>query len=227
MKKILLAFALLLPVLSWAQGEQEMDFGASLAFELQKQLRDKLSLSLEEELRLATNNTGFERNMLSVGLDYQLLVDRLKVGAYYCHIYLYNNKQYYENRHRYYLSLSYKQPLDEYFTLSWRGRFQGTYRDENRGEYRINPKYVLRNKVDLEYRIFGSPWKPSVSVDFSNSMNDPTGNELYRIRYQAGVNWRLNRTDSMDFFLRMDHYLVNVDDDPNVLSIGVSYKIKI
>lgn len=224
MRKILWSFLFLIPVLLHAQ-DRETDFGASLSLELQKDLTRRFALSIEEELRLLTNNhdIGFERNMFTLGLDYRILDKKLKLGAYYCYIYLYNNDFYYEHRHRYFLSLSYKHVLDQSFTLTWRGRFQGTLRDENRGSYRVNPKYVLRNRIDLEYTIFGSPWRPSVSADFAVTTNEPRGNELYRIRYQAGVNWRLNRTDSMDFFLRMDHYLV--DKDPNVISIGVGYQI--
>lgn len=226
MKRLLFGLILFIPFLSWSQ-DRELDLGAAFAFELQKELKSNWNLSLEEELRLVTNNNdvGFERNMLSIGLDYQFFDKKFKVGAYYCHIYLYNNDYYYEHRHRAYLSLSFKQDLNNEFTLTWRGRFQGTNRDENVRRYKINPKYILRNKFDLEYKIFGSPWRPSISADFSNTLNDPMGNELYRIRYQAGVNWRLNRTDSMEFFLRMDHYLV--DEDPNVISLGVAYKIKL
>lgn len=198
--------------------------GTSLSFELQKGLSRKIDISIEEELRFITNNKGFDRSMTTLGLDYSIISKRLKAGVYYCFIYRYNSDFYYDARHRYFLSLSYKQPLND-FTLSWRGRFQGTYRDENRGQYKINPKYVLRNKLDLEYSIFGSPWTPYISVDFSNTTNDPMGNELYRIRYQGGVNWRLNRTDYMKFFLRFDDNFSG--EDPNVVSVGVGYQIKL
>jgi hypothetical protein len=162
--------------------------------------------------------------MTSLGADYSIISKRLKAGAYYCFIYTYNSDFYYETRHRFYLSLSYKQPLGD-FTLSWRGRFQGTNRDESRGQYKINPKYVLRNKLDLEYSIFGSPWTPYISADFSTLTNDPMGNELYRIRYQGGVNWRLNRTDYMKFFVRFDDNFPG--KEPNVISLGVGYQIKL
>lgn len=220
----LILFFFLIPLWCFAQSERETDFGTSLALELQKDLNKKFTISFEEELRLVTNDKGFDRAMSTLGVDYSFFDKRFKLGAYYCYIYMYNNKHYYESRHRYYLSLSYKQPLGD-FTLSWRGRFQGTYRDENRGEYKINPKYVFRNKFDLTYTIFGSPWKPFVSCDISSTTNDPMGNELYKVRYQAGASWRLNRTDYLEFFVRYDNYYA--DDDPNVIGVGVGYKIKL
>ena len=221
-KRITILILFSLPFCVFAQFERETDFGAILAVELEKDLYRNFSLSFEEEVRLGTSSTkAFERNMATIGVDYSFLDKRFKVGLAYCNIHLYNSKHYFENRHRYHASLSYKQPIGD-FTLSWRGRFQGTYRNENRGEYKINPKYILRNKIDLEYKIFGSPWRPSVSVDFSNTTNDPTGNYFYRIRYQGGVNWRINRTESMDFFLRFDQYIA--DEDPHVMAVGVSFK---
>lgn len=219
----ILATLCFLPVWGFAQFERETDLGASLAIELEKNLSQHFSISLEEEVRLVTNEKGFDRNMLTLGLSYSFF-ERFKAGIAYCNIHLYNSKHYFENRHRFYATLSYKQPLGD-FTLSWRGRFQGTYRNENRGEYKINPKYVLRNKIDLEYKIFGSPWRPSISADFSNTTNDPTGNYFYRVRYQGGVNWRMNRTESMEFFFRFDHYLA--DEDPHVMALGVTFKKKL
>jgi len=225
MKQFLVILLFFLPISAFAQVERETDLGGTFAIELEKDFMRNLSLSFEEEVRLVTNSIGFDRNMATLGLNYSFLKKRFKVGLAYCNIHLYNDsKHYYENRHRYYATLSYKQPLGD-FTLSWRGRLQGTYRDENRGEYKINPKYVLRNKIDLDYTIFGSPWKPFVSADFSNTTNDPMGDYLYRIRYQSGVNWRINRTESMEFFLRFDHYLA--DEDPHVFAIGVSFKKKL
>ena len=222
MKRLFTFILLLIPFYTFAQSERETDLGASFTVELEKELNKSFSVTFEEELRLITNNIGFERNMITLGLDYSFL-DRFKVGIAYCNIHLYNSKHYYENRHRYYANLSYKQPLGD-FILSWRGRFQGTYRDENRGSYKINPKYVLRNKIDLEYTIFGSPWRPSISADVSNTMNDPTGNYCYRVRYQGGVRWRMNRTESMEFYVKFDHYIA--DDDPHVFAIGTTFKKK-
>jgi hypothetical protein len=220
----LLIFFLLLSVSSFAQSRKETDVGASLSLELEKELNRFFSLSMEEEIRLLDSPTGFDRSVTSLGLDYALFGRKLKFGAYYAFIYLYNNDHLYEPRHRYYFNLSYKETINQ-FTLSWRGRVQGTYRDENRGEYKINPKYGLKNKFQVEYAIWGSPWKPFISCDLSNDLNNPMGNALTRIRYQGGTGWRLNRTDYLDFFVRYDQYMAG--DEHNGVSIGVGYKIKL
>jgi hypothetical protein len=198
--------------------------GASLSLEVEKDLNRFFTLAGEEEIRLLNNSTGFDRTVTSLGIDYSLFDRKMKAGVYYAFLYLYNKDHFYEARHRYYLNLSYKETFEP-FILSWRGRLQGTYRDETRGEYKINPKYMMKNRIEAAYTIWGSPWKPYLSCDFSTSLNDPVmGYELTRMRFQGGANLRLNRTSWIDFFLRFDDYLSG--DDSHLLSLGVSYKMK-
>jgi hypothetical protein len=220
---ILLAL-LMLPQTVAAQSERMTRGGLSLAFEGEKDLSSLLSLGFDEEVRLVSNPTGFDRSVSSVGLNYALFNKRVKVGGYYAFIYLYNSKHLYEARNRFYFNLSYKQPLNR-FTLSWRGRAQATVRDENRGDYRVNPRYTMKNKIELEYQVWGKPWKPYVSLDFSTNLNDyVTRYDLERVRTQAGAVWRLDRTRYFDFFVRWDEYLKS--DDPRVIYAGAAFKVK-
>ncbi|GHU65684.1 hypothetical protein FACS1894123_11690 [Bacteroidia bacterium] len=222
LKYLLFFFLISVPV--FAQSKQETNYGAIFAFEGEKALGRNLSLGIEEEIRLIDNTKGFDRNVISAGLDYFLFNRKVKVGAYYAFLYLYNGDDYFEPRHRYYFNFSYKETVNS-FILSWRGRIQGTYRDENYGSYKVNPKYVMKNKFEIDYAIWGSPWKPYISADMSTLLNDPVaGRELTRIRFQGGANWRWYRNIYLDFFLRWDEYPVRTD--PRVLSVGASYKIK-
>lgn len=208
--------------LSVSGQERETDLGAMFSVQLNKELSRFLELSFEGEARLLTNNnSGFDRLSGDIGLEYTILPG-LKAGAFYSHIYLYNSDFLYENRHRYYANFSYKYDVNRKITLAWRTRFQGTTRDENRGEYKTNPKYVLRNRVEIEYAILGTPFKPYFSCEATNSLNDPLGNEIYRLRFQGGITWRLDRTTYLEFFVRANEYLV--DEDPRVVSIGIGYK---
>ncbi len=216
-------FLILFPFVAYAQ-ERETFFGSSLSLEIEKELTQKLDISFEEELRLLADLNFYDRLMSDIGLNYSLIDKQLKIGAHYCYIHMFNTDFLYENRHRYYLFLSYKHDINK-FTLSWRGRLQGTYRDESRGAYKINPKYALRNKFEVAYSIFGSPWKPYLSCELTNSIHDPLGDELYKMRMQGGASWRLDRTTYLEFFLRTDEYFIG--NDPRVISVGVGYKMKL
>jgi hypothetical protein len=215
---------LLLALSSFAQTPRETNLGATLSMEAEKDLSRFFSLIVEEEVRFIDNNVAFDRSVTSLGIDYALFDRKVKIGVYGAFLYLYNNDHLFEPRLRHYLNLSYRETFEP-FILLWRGRLQGTYRNENRDEYKINPKYVMKNKMEVAYLIWGSPWKPYFSCDFSTSLNDPVkGYELMRMRFQAGTNWRLDRTTYLDFFLRFDKYLA--DDDPHALSLGATYKVK-
>ena len=213
---ILLFFSLVL----FAQ-EKETDFGSIFSIDLKKRLGERFDVSLGEEIRLLTNDNVFSRWTSNAGVDYAIIRKKLKAGVYYSHLYLYNSNHYYENRHRCHFSLIYKESFGKY-TVSWRGRVQGTLRDENRGDYKINPKYVLRNKLEVEYLIRGSRWSPYLFTETTNTLNDPLGNEIYKIRFQGGSSWRLDRTTYLEFFLRWNEYLTM--PNPNIMSIGVGYK---
>ncbi|MDR2087198.1 MAG: DUF2490 domain-containing protein [Dysgonamonadaceae bacterium] len=223
--KHLLYLFLLLPVSLFAQTERETHAGASFSLTVEKDLSRFLTLSADEEVRIVDNNTGFDRSVTSAGMEYSLFDRKVKIGAYYAFIYRYNNDFLYETRHRCYLNLSYKETFEP-FILSWRGRLQGTWRDESRGAYKINPKYVMKNKFEAAYMIWGSPWRPYLSCDLSTNLNEPVREyELLRVRYEGGVNWRLNRTTWMEFFLRYDEYLSGTD--AHKLSVGATYKMKL
>jgi len=219
-KIILLLF---LPLTLSAQPPRETQGGAIASFGAEKELLRNLDLRFEEELRLLATANVYERTVSSLGLDYSLINKKLKVGAYYAFIYLYNNDYLYESRHRFYLNLTYRQNLEP-FTLSWRTRLQTTLRDESRGSYRVNPRHVLKNRLEITYAIFGKPWKPFLSFDLSNYLNDAeTRLDPVRLRTQAGVSHRINRTNTIDFFIRWDEHFIA--PDPRIISLGAAYKI--
>ncbi|MDR0542450.1 MAG: DUF2490 domain-containing protein [Dysgonamonadaceae bacterium] len=203
--------------------EREMKYGLSLSAGLEKKLNRVFDLNVEEEVRLTNNVAYFNRSVTVAGIDYSLFDRKLKIGGYYAFIYLYNNDYLFEARHRYYFNLSYKETVGQW-AFSWRGRWQITQRDENRDEYKINPKQVMKNKLQIEYSVWGKPWKPFISCDLYNDLNNPAGNYLTRIRYQGGATWRLNRTDYLDFFVRYDQYVDR--REPAAVSLGVGWKVK-
>lgn len=205
------------------QAQKDTDYGAVLTFEVDRELSRFFRLSFDEEIRLVNNNNyGFERSATTLGLDYELFYGKGRIGAYYSFLYLYNSDYIHEARHRYFLNASYKEDVGS-FTLSWRGRFQSTIRNENLGSYKVNPKYVLRNRLQAEYNFFMSRWTPVFSCDLTTALNDPRY-DLSRIRFQGGADYRLYRNTYLSAFLRYD---VNYEEDENNrLSVGFTYRIK-
>jgi hypothetical protein len=215
----------LFPALVSAQTKPAPEGGASLSFSIEKDLLKNLTVNIEEEIRLQTGRIGFDRTVSTAGLDCSLFGKKVKTGIYCAFIYLYNDDYLFEPRCRFYLNLSYRENI-EAFTLSWRIRLQETVRDGSRGSYRINPRYTMKNRLEMEYSVWGKPWKPFLSCDLSTNLNDPeTRYDFVRLRFQGGANWRLNRTASIDMFLRWDEYLTNRDS--RIISLGICYRMKL
>lgn len=220
---MLLPLLLLLPQRLAAQRERQTEAGLVLSLAAERELRRNLTLGFEEELRLIVASKALRRTDATLGIDYTFRDRRLKIGAAYAFIYLFNEAHVYESRHRFLLNLSYRQALEP-FSFSWRVRLQETLRNEARGSYRVNPRYVMKNKLELAYAVWGKPWKPFLSCDFSTNLNDPeTRYDLVRLRFQAGAAWRINRTTSLELFLRWDEYLKT--PDPRLLSLGLAGKL--
>ncbi|MDR0686475.1 MAG: DUF2490 domain-containing protein [Dysgonamonadaceae bacterium] len=231
MRYRLMIVLLLAPLLVHA-WERRTEGGVSLQYEAEKTLnenryRNRLSLSADEEIRLVGNNNpvSFDRSVTSVGLNYGLLDNRLKAGAFYSFIYLWNGDYLYEMRNRFYFNLSYRQPLDRQWQILWRGRLQTTLRDENIGSYRVNPRYTMKNKIEIRYHKLGTPFQPYLSCDLSTNLNDDkTRYDIFRARIQAGTAYRLNLTNTLDIFVRWDEY--RTEDDPRRIYLGASYSMK-
>ncbi|MDR3187929.1 MAG: DUF2490 domain-containing protein [Prevotellaceae bacterium] len=210
---------------AFAQPPRAVDAGAAFAVEVEKELSRLFSVTGKEEVRLINNSVGFDRSVTSLGFGCSFFDKRVKVGACYAFLHLYNGDNLFEPRHRCYLNLSLRETFGP-FTLSWRGRLQSTLRNESRGEYSVNPKRVLKNKVEVAYAIWGSPWKPYLSCDVSATLNDPVaGYEWTRLRFQGGASWRLNRTAWLDFFLRFDELVAY--SEPQAVWLGATCKIKL
>lgn len=221
--KYLLIISLILFPGLFVKAQKATDMGASFTFEVTKELSRFLRLNFDEEVRFVDNNRyGFERSATTLGIDYAVVRGKMRIGAFYSFLYIYNGDNLFEPRHRYFFNASYKEDVGS-FSLSWRGRFQGTVRDENRGKYNVNPKYVLRNKLQADYNIWKSRWTPYVSCDFATVLNDPRY-DLTRIRMQGGTEYRLSRTTYLSAFLRYD--LNYEKGDNNRFSLGLSYRIK-
>jgi len=238
-KKISLTILLLFPALAFAQYEQGTRGGLSLGFDGEKRLSHKIYLGFSQEFRLAavaspyteTNSIfsplpdlDYDRSITSVGLDYSIIAKRLKAGVYYTFLYVMNNDYLYEPRHRMHLSLTYKHPFAHQWSVSWQAKGQVTLRDEERGDYRVNPRFVLKNRFKIDYQIWGKPFKPFLTVGTVNYLNDDRARyDFQRLRTTLGIEWRINRTNFIDFFGRWDEYLT--DTDPRVISLGVNYKM--
>ena len=110
-----------------------------------------------------------------------------------------------------------------YFKFSLRERFQLTHRTGEMNIYQ-NPRnaFALRSRFKVAYVSPSKPIEPYVSVEVRNTLNNvhyesPSFtevqgdnvryNDVYvnRVRLQPGIEWRLNRRQTLDFYLLGDY----------------------
>lgn len=192
-------YALLIPAFLHAQTN---DFGAIGSIGMSKKLSRRFVFKAEEEIRMKQNLSSFDRALTSGTLDYTLMRKILKLQLDYDFI-LQNKIEYTEVRHRVSLAFAGSKSFGN-FDFDLRTRGQSAWRDETRKNYKINPKLIWRNKLDCEYRIFGSPLRPYASAEIFFPANDTRGFYMDAFRLVGGIKYRISMHTSMQAFLRYD-----------------------
>lgn len=145
--------------------------------------------------------------------------------------------QYWAPRHRFNLSLTFDKKLIGDFRFSLRERWQYTYRPEytvderwsyvkqaydgKEKTYSGKGKNVLRSRLQVEYDKKGLALTPYANVEFFNAWS------LQKTRFNLGLDWKLSKQHSLDFFYRYQNVRSDDDDlEPNRHLLGVSYKFK-
>lgn len=199
------------------------DFGGSVEVKVSKKIIKGLSFSLEEELRMRDNFQAVDRFSTIAELSYKLN-NYLKFGGAYNLINYNHPTKDWETRHRYYVYATGSYQLDR-FTFSLRERFQSTHRvGVSETAKRANPKYYLRSRLDVEYNIRKSPFEPYASVELYNTLNDPQGNGVDRIRYTGGCKYKLNKQHALQLYYRYISYTDDDDYSKHMIGMGYSFK---
>ena len=193
-------------VTAFAQSERTTDFGCIASAELSAGLGGHFGLTAEEELRFDHNCTQFDRWLNSVGVDYSCLHDRMSIGLTTDYIRRHNDADYYENRGRLGLQVTY---TEEYRRFKFQGRSKllGTFFDESTGEHRLNPRLYWRNRLKVTYQPMNSRFKYALSTELFWLTNDPKGSYVDNLRTVASVEYRLSRQYYLLAFARMDNDL--------------------
>lgn len=198
--------------------------GSSLSADITKRIIPGLNLSLEEDFRLRDNLSEVDRFSTTLELSYKPW-KFLKLGGAYNLINYNHETKGWEVRHRYYFFATGSYRINR-FTVSLRERFQSTYRvGVKETSKRANPKLYLRSRLEVEYDIRNCKFEPFASVELYNTLNDPQGNKMNKLKYTAGSKYKLNKRNSLQLYYR---YVNFKDDDEgngkHMIGLGYSYK---
>ena len=196
-----------------AGAPHDTDFRARFSFALTKQLGQRHSITLDEELRLKDNWSQLDRIYTTLSYAYDVR-PWFKAAAFYALIA--NDRgadRSMEMRHRFYLELtaSYKTGA---WSFSLRERPQATlhtaYVDP---AVAAKTAWVLRHRLMAEYAVAGTGLKPYVFVELTQTLNAPetVGNYLEKMRSSLGAKYAFNKRSSLEFYYRFDY---KISDDP-------------
>ncbi len=211
-------------VATFAQSERTTDIGGIASSELSTGLGGSFGLSVEEELRFDHNCTQFDRWLNSVGVDYTCLHNRMNIGVTADYIRRHNDRDYYENRGRLGLLVTYTEDYRR-FKFQGRSKLMGTFFDESTGEHRVNPRLYWRNRLKVTYQYPNSRFKYSLSTELFWLTNDPKKNGIDNIRTVLAVDYRLSRHYSLLVFARMDND-IQVKEPVDRFYFGMTFKAK-
>lgn len=224
---------------------QSDDFGIWTSAEVKKKLFPGFDASIEGEFRTRDGLKKMERWAGTASVAYRFS-PYVKADAGYTFIYSRQPGEltkkgnlipaYWSPRHRLSLSLtgSYTWQRVEF---SLRERYQFTRRTaqsvpkydgedgSRKADEEINAKSknVLRSRLQAEWNIRKSPFKPYASCELYHSMTDDWA--LDKVRWTIGTGYKINKKHSVDIFYRyQDH---SDDDEANGHILGVGYKLKL
>lgn len=222
---------------------QSDDWGIWTSVEIKKSITKRMRAFVEGEYRTRDGFSETERWAGSIGLDYKIF-SFLKASAGYTFIYRQTEDEitkkgniipaYWQPRHRLNLSLTGSYEWKR-FTFSLRERWQYTYRPEQYvakfDEDGVTPKddelvkgkgkNILRSRAEIEYNIRKTPLTPFVSSELYHNFS---GFDLEKIRWTAGVTFKVNKNNSLQLYYR---YQNNSDDDESnghVAGVGYTFK---
>lgn len=213
----------------------EYDMRGRFSAEIDKKIADGFHISFSEEFRMKNNFTSVDRFHTSLGLSYKPC-PYFKMAASYT---LINLHDYSSSKDSWSWKIRHRASFDLVglyrvgnFKFNLRERIQYTYKAEDMNVFE-NPKneFVLRSRLKASYQFRTKPVEPYLAVELRNTLNavsytsyvhesEPGDNVRYddvylnRVRINPGVEWRLSRRSSLDFYMLAD-YVFKKDYDAN------------
>ena len=250
----LLLLATAMATATFAQSEGGLLLGA----EAEKKVNKQLSVGLTADFRTRNDFKTIDRWSVGLMADYKLtkwlkadagykLLDcnfREKVENYTSQAGNAKMKwrpSYWGLRHRFHLSLTASHKFANNIKLSWRERWQYTYRPEatpDRYKLKLSDqtmtldddyvrdaksKHQLRTRFQVSYDKKKALLTPFANVEFYNTLG------IEKIRYTVGTEVRLAKQHGLELFYRFQDmkHVSEGEYDPDMHYVGMTYKLEL
>jgi hypothetical protein len=203
---------------------QQKDFGSWWEFEMDGRLKNNIKLSGELEQRFKENSLQFDRTLLTLGGEYNVL-DYLNLAVGIRTIFITDPESRLHTRFRIHTDATGFYDFDR-TELSFRLRFQYGFEDIFFIGYFSENNFVSRQRIKVAHDIFGTRLGIFGSLENWIRFDDRYGRPLYKIRLVAGTQYNLGRQSK----IRLRYIFENEFNSVNplqihVLALGYSYRL--
>lgn len=170
---------------------QQKDFGTWWEFELSGRMQNKLQISGEIEQRMKENSLQFDRTLLTLGANYDVL-DYLNLEAGFRTLFITDPENRLNSRYRLHMDATGHHTFNR-TQLSLRLRFQYGFEDILYfGSFSEN-SFASRQRLKLVQSFYGSRFGVFASLENWVRFNDLYGRPLNKMRLVLGTNYKLGR----------------------------------
>lgn len=203
---------------------QQKDFGSWWEFEMSGRLKNNLKLSGELEQRFKENTLQFDRTLLTLGGEYNVL-DYLNLAAGIRTIFITDPESRLHTRFRIHTDATGRYDFDR-TKLSFRLRFQYGFEDIFFIGYFRENNFVSRQRIKAAHDFFGTHLGIFGSLENWIRFDDRYGRPLYKIRLVAGTQYNLGRQSRISLRYIFENEFNSVNPlQIHVLALGYSYRL--
>lgn len=203
-------------------SQDENDFETWSSIGVEYKVNKRLSLGLEEQLRLENNSSEIDAYFTQFSTSYKVW-GNFSLGGGLRYINKNDNQgkiQGYENHFRYQIDAGYKHKLNK-FSLKYRFRYQNKNELGVSVEEGDEVKQYLRFKTALGYNI--SDWKldPKLSFEVYKQL-DVEGDGFNKLRWTLSTGYKFKKMGELKLFYRIEKEL-NVSIPSTISILGLKY----
>lgn len=203
---------------------QYQDFRSWWDVDVSKDLTKDLQASLDFSQRFKSNSLRYDRSLLTAGLEYEIFKN-FEVEAGYRFYLLQDDRMQLSTKYRINGDVSYAVELED-FEVQLRERLQYGFDDlRTIEEYALN-KLTNRNKLTLEYDLFGSPITFFGSYELFTDISNRSSIEISDHRFELGIQYALSFKSDIEISYMLDKE-VNTPNPltAHVIVIGFGYDL--
>lgn len=205
-------------------AQKQPDAGIWATFTVEKDFTKKLTVGVDQEMRLRENYSRLNLFYTNPYVIYKVQ-KRIKLGLGYRFIskYMYQTNSF-SYRNRLMFDIAYKNKFKD-VVISYRSRLQGELRDYNCDPQGKMPEYFWRNKFELGYDY--KKITPYIGTELRYQIIDPRNPRAnygwHRARTYAGVDYDMNKKNTFGIMYLIQQEF-DLDDPGTGYILGLSYK---